>query len=167
VQSGGRDRKWFSLDIPAAMTLWWQQEDSKLQVVAESELLPVIIARELVTPASPVQLLIHFVDNNSIVDSLIKGMSHSNNIRNMLPLFVLQECEKSFSSWISRVPSPSNPADGPSRLVTTFDDGIDRGRDCSEEAMKVYTRIASSLTQSKRGEKRGPVWSRIIKSRTA
>ena len=167
IQSGGRDRMWFSLDIPKEMTLWWQQEDSKLQVVAEAELLPVLIARELVTLTSSVQLLIHFVDNNSIVDSLIKGISHSNNIRNMLPLFVLQECEKGFSSWISRVPSPSNPADGPSRLLATFYDGIDRGRDCSEEAKRIFAQIATSLTQSKRGEKRGPVWSRVIKSRTA
>ena len=63
----------------------------------------------------------------------------------MMMIYVGQEADKGFASWISRVASPSNPADGPSRLEGVPLDGISRGQDRSLEALGVLRSFYSGL----------------------
>ena len=126
-------REWFGIQVPQELVDYWQMEADKVQVISEAEMLPVIISRMLIGQSSGIRLVLHFVDNDGVSDSLIKGFSRSANLRLMLKKYVQQECGQALCSWIARVPSPSNPADGPSRLVKKFDDSLDRGVDVSRK----------------------------------
>jgi hypothetical protein len=65
---------------------------------------------------------LHFVDNDGFADAFY-GFSDVLAIRRMLMIYVVQEAAKGFASWISRVASLANPADGPSRLEGVPFDG--------------------------------------------
>ena len=57
-----------------------------------------------------------FVDNDAARHALIKGASPAGPSALMVDAFWTREAELEAFSWVERVPSPSNPADGPSRL---------------------------------------------------
>ena len=61
------------------------------------------------------RLVIHFIDNDSAKDALIKGHSSHPASMEIIEQVWAQELEFQSSSWYDRVPSASNPADGPSR----------------------------------------------------
>ena len=144
-------REWFGIQVPQELVDYWQMEADKIQVIAEAEMLPVIISRMLIGQSSGIRLVLHFVDNDGVSDSLIKGFSRSANLRLMLKKYVQQECGQALCSWIARVPSPSNPADGPSRLVKKFDDSLDRGVDVSRKAMSNLEGLVPYLTRRDQG----------------
>ena len=56
-----------------------------------------------------------FIDNEASRFALIKSMSPSPCMRSLVYLLSLIESKQPFSAWHERVPSPSNPADLPSR----------------------------------------------------
>eukprot|EP00971_Amphidinium_carterae_P158874 3150194-Amphidinium_carterae.1 len=60
--------------------------------------------------------VIFFIDNTSVQAALVKGNTRSLASRSMLRKCVELDAEVGTSSWYARVPSPSNVADGPSRL---------------------------------------------------
>ena len=96
-----------------------------------------ILAREMCRSTGPLSLVTHFVDNDGISDAVIRGYSDVVAIRRMLMIYLRQETERRYSSWVSSVASPSNPADGPSRLEGVPSAGVSRGQDRSVEASKV------------------------------
>eukprot|EP00972_Heterocapsa_arctica_P020290 2994070-Heterocapsa_arctica.AAC.1 len=55
--------------------------------------------------------VIHFVDNNSAKDALIKASSSHPASEAVVAKVWEQEVQEQVSSWYDRVPSPSNPAD--------------------------------------------------------
>ena len=59
--------------------------------------------------------MIHFVDNDSARIALIKGASPCLESAWLVQSFWIDESESDCRSWIARVPSRSNIADGPSR----------------------------------------------------
>ena len=60
--------------------------------------------------------VIFFIDNEGVKEALIKGSSPALASREMLVEAARQEMWNCSLSWYARVPSPSNIADGVSRL---------------------------------------------------
>ena len=56
-----------------------------------------------------------WVDNDAARFALIKGISPSLTMKQLVRLFYHFEVENPTFSWIERIPSASNPADGPLR----------------------------------------------------
>ena len=86
-----------------------------IHAIAQCELLPVLIA--LRTWSSDIQgrYLLVFVDNNAVLDSLIKGNTGCLASLELLSLTCACMMRLGCVPWITRVPSSSNIADGPSR----------------------------------------------------
>ena len=61
--------------------------------------------------------VLHFVDNDAARFALIKGSSPTTDSAWLTSQFWEEEASVGAFSWFERVPSPSNPADGPSRGV--------------------------------------------------
>jgi hypothetical protein len=141
-------RFWFSFLIPEWLVKFWQSSGDKAQVVAEAEMLPVIITRRMISTCSSMTLVLHFIDNDGVADSLISGFSRVRTLQHMLRIFVLQEGELCLTSWIARVASHANPADAPSRMVEKFEDGEYRGTDKSCEAGVVFDGLVAELTRA-------------------
>jgi hypothetical protein len=87
----------------------------KKTIIFEAELLALIVSfvlwRNLVCN-SPV---VFYVDNNSARDVAISANSRSKLIAGLVEQLLKVENTSSCFCWFARVPSPSNPADGPSR----------------------------------------------------
>ena len=86
------------------------------QLVGQAELLPVVLAQELWGDRFRGRRVLIFVDNDAARHALIKGASPSGPSALMVDAFWTREAELEAFSWVERVPSPSNPADAPSRL---------------------------------------------------
>ena len=87
------------------------------QVIGQAELLPVVLVKHSMAQQLKHRRIIYYVDNDSARQSLTKGYSpsiHSNHI--IQTMNSLESLTQSWS-WFTRVPSASNPADEPSRLV--------------------------------------------------
>jgi len=79
------------------------------------ELYSVIVARFVWNRYLMGRKAIAFVDNESAKEALVKGSSFNAHFKTLL--LQLEIAEKDMRSWLwfSRVPSHSNPSDGPSR----------------------------------------------------
>jgi len=88
---------------------------AKKQIIGQVELYPAICARKLWRDKIRGRDVIHFVDNDSARFALIKGSSPCMGSAWLVQSFWTDEGETDCRSWIARVPSRSNIADGPSR----------------------------------------------------
>ena len=66
-----------------------------------------------------------FVDNEGARHSLIRGYMDSVSGDPMIQSIMQAEFEQDSADWVARVPSPSNPSDGVSRLEPKW--ALDRG----------------------------------------
>ena len=87
----------------------------KKQIIGQAELYPAICARKLWKEKIKGRDVIHFVDNDRARIALIKGASPCFESAWLVQSFWTDESESDCRSWIARVPSRSNIADGPSR----------------------------------------------------
>jgi hypothetical protein len=106
--------EFFGLTIPTRVVEDWKA-GIKEQVIAAAELLPVLLAKLTWAARLEGSFVLYFVDNEGVRESLVSGTGRSPEASLML-----RECGEAESSllsdpWYSRVPSPSNPADAPSR----------------------------------------------------
>jgi len=90
-------------------------DGKKKQIIGQAELYPAICARRLWKEKIRGRDVIHFVDNDSARYALIKGSSPCLESAWLVQSFWTDESETDCRSWIARVPSRSNIADGPSR----------------------------------------------------
>ena len=97
----------------------WQMEalteGFRKTVIFEAELLAVIVSQLVwghVIRHAPV---LWFVDNNASRDIAISGCTRSDNAQALLNVLLESEEQFDVKAWYARVPSPSNPADHPSR----------------------------------------------------
>ena len=58
---------------------------------------------------------VFYIDNNSARDVAISGSGRSRVVNCLIDRLLTSETNSSCFPWFARVPSPSNPADGPSR----------------------------------------------------
>ena len=103
------------------VTIW--RNEGKTQVIGQAELLPTAMARCSNMERFRHRRIIFFVDNDSARQALIKGWSPSRSSTKTIQLMVDAEVSGQTWTWYSRVPTKSNPADDPSRLV--FNSGPD------------------------------------------
>ena len=87
----------------------------KKQVVGQAELLPSIAARVVWKEKFRGRKALHFVDNEAARNTLIKGSSPNLDNAWLAGDFWRREAEARSFSWFEKVPSPCNPAGGPSR----------------------------------------------------
>ena len=105
----------FGVRVPEHVVAAWRTTTSR-QVIAQAELIPVLLAR-LTWPNElrGVRVLI-FVDNNSARFALIKGYSPVLASAEIVGDIWMWDALEGTTPWYERTPSPSNLGDGPSRL---------------------------------------------------
>ena len=79
------------------------------------ELYSVIVARFVWNKYLVGRKAIAFVDNESAKEALVKGSSFNAHFRALLLQLEIAERDMRSWLWFARVPSHSNPSDGPSR----------------------------------------------------
>lgn len=77
--------------------------------------------------------MVWFVDNESARHGLIKGISDSKTMSDLIQAFAIKDSEAPSYSWYERVPSFSNVSDGPSR--GNHGEALSV---CSEKTLRVY-----------------------------
>ena len=83
--------------------------------MGQSELLPCLAARIIWADRLRNRLVINYIDNDAARFAMIKGSSPTKDSAWLAGATWDQEAEIGAFSWFERVPSPSNPSDGPSR----------------------------------------------------
>jgi hypothetical protein len=108
-------RKIFGLALPDNILNEWAVGD-KRQLVTEAELAAVCIALNTWACDMPHHRVFIFVDSEPALFSLVRGTSNVQSCAD-----IVRECHRIIDMynlfvWFVRIPSKSNPADGPSRL---------------------------------------------------
>jgi len=105
----------FGRDMKARMINKLSQKGKKKRIIGQAELYPAIVARRLWKHKIKGRDVIHFFDNDAARYALVKGTSPCLESAWLVQSFWTNESETDSRSWIARVPSRSNIADGPSR----------------------------------------------------
>ena len=114
--AAGKPLKWFSCEVAGDVVKRWLQ-DSKHPVM-QSELLAVAVALKLWCSVLAHVACTVWIDSDPARHSLIKGDAYPSSNAAIVAAVLELEYANSLALWFSRVPSFSNPADGPSRLPT-------------------------------------------------
>ena len=89
--------------------------DSKKTIIFEAELLALVLAFAIWKDHLAAVPLICFVDNNSARDVAISGAGRNATAKALVGFLLKLEMVVCACPWYSRVPTPSNIADEPSR----------------------------------------------------
>ena len=119
--------RYFACHVPSRLIEAWRTTSK--HVIAMVELYGVVVARHVWKDHLSGRKAIAFVDNESAKEALVKGSSLNVHFRNLLLRIEKAEKESRSWMWISRVPSASNPGDGPSRGDVTFVEALGAVRD--------------------------------------
>ena len=121
----------------------------KKTIIFEAELLAMVLAFSVWRSIIGSSSLICFVDNNSARDVAISGCGR-NCVANSLVEFLLKlEMASNVTPWYTRVPTPSNVADDPSRGVVRH--LIESGAKCEDPAKELQDIITILLESVKEG----------------
>jgi hypothetical protein len=121
--------------VPDVLTAFWKKVGEKSHLVSEAELLPVVLCKALLSNEGSQAHTLLFIDNDGIAATVIKGGTRIPSLFNMVAILGKLESAAPSGTWVSRVPSWSNPADAPSRMFVEFSDNCRRGRCRTEEAL--------------------------------
>ena len=114
----GRPVQFFSRSLNKDMRHVLGEGRSK-QIILECEMLAMLVSLRLWCDIIRGAPTVFFVDNNAARDIAMSGSARSCIPAQLIELFLMYEDNASIMSWIARVPSPSNPADLPSRMLMT------------------------------------------------
>lgn len=103
--------------VPQVLIDHWKSL-GKSQLIAELELLPVVVFFQQYRDLCKGRRVILFVDNNAIRDSIAKGSSTALSVMVLLSELHRLWAEAECLCWVTRVPTKSNVADLPSRQQT-------------------------------------------------
>jgi hypothetical protein len=103
------------LTVPDEWLALWKSRGTN-HAVAQCEALPVLIAKLTWFDLLFEQSSVFYTDNEVVRYGLIKGASANYSTFDLLNCVAVVDCRLRSQSWVARVPSPSNPGDGPSRL---------------------------------------------------
>ena len=106
--------RFFGCSVPDKLKTQWFGEMK--HIIGPVEAYAVLVARKVWHQFVVGNRCIYFIDNFGAMDAFIKGSSTSRDFREILLGFERQECNGLHWPWFSRVPSPSNCADDPSRI---------------------------------------------------
>ena len=106
----------YGLKLPNVVLKKWLTED-KSQLVTEAELTAVFIALYNWAPMFPCHRVFVFIDSEPALFSMIRGASQVYTCSEIVKLChdIIEKYQ--LFVWFVRIPSKSNPADGPSRLL--------------------------------------------------
>lgn len=104
-------------DVPKPIIAKWQSSGAK-QIISQSELATVVLARVETKALLKNRRVIFFVDNEAARFALIKGVSGKSSMQVLTSIFHETDLVCPCFHWIERVPSPSNPSDLPTRGKT-------------------------------------------------
>ena len=96
--------------------------------IYEVELVPLLVAMLLWGDLVNRSQIVFYIDNDAARSGLIKGAGATMMADAMIECFCSHESALNLKSWFSRVPSHSNPSDGPSRLQFDLAMACDRIR---------------------------------------
>jgi len=105
----------FGLVVPLRLVDRWQSEGN-IQTIGQAELLPVALSFIKWEPILRHRRVFSCVDNDAARAALIRGSSNSKFSDEIVHFVAKHEAGHQTWPWFGRVPSPSNPSDGPSRL---------------------------------------------------
>eukprot|EP00435_Cladocopium_sp_Y103_P058430 s153_g20.t1 len=114
VDTASNERSVFSGRVPQCLIEKWRHLVGE-QLICQIELYAMVALRWSLALKLKDRRVIWWVDNEAARYATIKGMSPSVVMRCLVRLFYSLEAECPTYGWIERVPSFSNPADGPSR----------------------------------------------------
>jgi hypothetical protein len=107
--------EYFGLKVPKAILDVWKVDGQK-QTIGQAEIFPVSLARHCWSKILDSRRALFFLDNDAARLALIKARSPSVASNLLVRSFLLRDVRAPSWPWFGRVPSPSNIADGPSRL---------------------------------------------------
>ena len=110
----------FGGDVERRLVNKWTEVSGE-QVIGQAEILPTLLSRVWLGSRVTLRRLLFFIDNNSARMSLARGRSMVPTSNKMIKFILRKEFEDRSLSWFSRVPTHSNPGDGPSRLKFNSD----------------------------------------------
>ena len=134
-------REFFGEPIPESLVQEWKQS-GVTKVIAQAELLPVLLAIRVWENVIRNRRVLIFVDNESAKFACINMWSPITSSKRILECIAEWSVHNQSWMWFSRVASYSNPADPASRLK--YDEMIERFK-----ATKVSCQIPASLYDSK------------------
>jgi hypothetical protein len=105
----------FGGEVPKALVDEWHKDGGKIKVIHQAELYPSLLALQRWAKNIAGRRVILFVDNDGARGSLLKGVSRSRPSARIVQAFWQIAAAAELYIWVDRVPSKSNPADGPSR----------------------------------------------------
>ncbi len=111
--------EFFEEQIASTLVRQWQADGTE-NVIAQAELLPVVVSRHLWSSTINDSRCFFMIDNDGVRAALINSSSSSLMNRFLLTKIAEQEQELTSFPWYARVPSASNLADAPSRLSFDF-----------------------------------------------
>ena len=114
VDTATGEKKVFSGEVPSALLRRWEQLVGE-QLICQIELYAMVALHWMLKDTLANRRTIWWVDNEAARFSVIKGQSPSPAMRWLVREFYNFEVEAPTFSWVERVPSYSNIADGPSR----------------------------------------------------
>ena len=105
----------FGQDIGEDLLRLLSSNGDKRQVVGQSELIPCHAAQVIWKDQLKDRRVVTYIDNEAARYGLIEGTSPTRDSAWLIQEFWTAEAKNESNSWIERVPSASNCADGPSR----------------------------------------------------
>ncbi|CAE7032352.1 unnamed protein product [Symbiodinium sp. CCMP2592] len=115
VDPNGLPRKFFSFVLSEAQKNFLGEQNSA-QIIFQAEMLAMAVALDVWLEDLTGHTAIFFVDNNGVRDAAISANARASVARRLLESFLQKEHSSAIIPWFARVPSPSNPADEPSRV---------------------------------------------------
>jgi hypothetical protein len=108
--------QYFGEPIPAELVSEWKS-DGASKIIAQAELLPVLISKQIWADRIRGNRVLFFVDNEGAKFSCVNMTSDNRHSRHILRALAHLEIGIQTWTWYSRVPSHSNPGDPASRLL--------------------------------------------------
>ena len=110
----GSSVEYIQMVVPVDVLERWKNLGTR-HSIAQVELCPVLIAKMTWDPKLKGNDILHFTDNDSVKEAIVKGSSANLITRSMLYTLASIDLRLQGRSWTARVPTQSNPADWPSR----------------------------------------------------
>ena len=104
-----------SFQIPVSILDQWKK-DGHEQLIAQVELLPIVVVKRQFGHLLSSARVIYFIDSEGVKEALVAGVTKSQASKVMLHECMIQDSMLNNLSWYTRIPSPSNIADAPSRM---------------------------------------------------
>ena len=107
----------FGASIPSSLADTWKSKEDQSQVIGQAELYPLLIARLTWSESLAGRKVLYFVDNESARLAMVKAYSPVLASLKLICQALAWDYSNESSAWFARVPTASNIADAPSRMV--------------------------------------------------